>query len=196
MVTALLALITAALAVYTGKLYHATVTIGKDSKTALTIGERAYVFFNKVTNPGFKIALDKRSMPIGNTGIQYVIENQGKTPAILTEIMQKHVFMLKADSFQLPPPINIKKERGQKLPAGISIGAYKPYELRYPWISIENMVEMADVARGDTFLFFMGFIKYRDIFKKGHCVGFCTYYDTVAEEFIAIGDEEYNYTSD
>jgi hypothetical protein len=201
---AITALATAVVALFTFTLWRVgggqlrelrrSVTI---SERALTDLERAYLFFTEVTDAGFEPGADGKSIVI-RTGLKYIVTNHGKTPAVLTEILQKDVILEAGSVFRLPDPIDPVQESGQKLPVGIGVGPGKPHELVYnlPLFGAVQSLKYIAVANRGNHLFFMGYIRYSDIFRKKHRTGFCLFYDVSSEQFISIGDDKYNYTED
>jgi hypothetical protein len=162
------------------------------AERSLTDLERAYVFFTKVTDPGFKCSLDGKSVSM-RTGLKYILTNHGRTPAILTEIVERHFISGKSKEFTLPLPIDPNAEGAQLIPNGIGIGAGQPYELTYPLFVIGDIDAYAGVGRDERDFFFMGYIRYVDIFGRKHRTGFCLIYNKFADDFFAVGGGEYNY---
>lgn len=163
----------------------------KIAERSLTDLERAYLFFGEVTDPGFAPARDGNSLEI-RTGRKYFIINHGKTPAILTEVLERDVRLDWSPNFALPVPIDSSKERGQTLPNGIGVGAGLKHEFVYEF----PVMSYIGVIHRSQELFFMGYVRYTDIFKRRHRTGFCLHYDISSESFRAVGGDDYNYTTD
>ena len=190
------ALFTVVLSVSTIFLWKVTAKSANVAERALTELERAFLFFTEVTDAGFQPNIDGISIDIRAGGLKYRLANHGKTPAVLTEILAKDVLLDWGPVLTLPDPIDPLREEGQRLPGGIGIGYGESREMPYDLPIVVRPLDYMGIVTRAKHLFFMGYVRYVDIFKKRHRTGFCLIYDISAEHFIAIGDERYNYTKD
>jgi hypothetical protein len=166
--------------------------------------ERAYLFFDKVTDIGFEFVPTVISTDIygdstygpdicvpKGAGLAFDVVNRGKTPAIITEVMGKSAFLPKYGT-DVPPPIDVLAERGDRAPPHVSVGTTLGLRC-FPNFATPSM---HDAHSGEQRLFVLGYVRYIDIFKKKHRIGFCLQYVPSVPTFGLIGGEEYNYTVD
>ena len=185
----------------------ATTTAANAAKAAaevLPILERAYLFFDKVTDIGFEFVPIVISTDFygGSTygpdicvpkgaGLAFNVVNRGRTPAVITEIMGKSAFLPKIGT-DLPPPIDISTEHGNKAPPHVSVGTTLGLHCS-PDFATPLMI---DAKAGEQRLFVLGYVRYTDIFRKRHRIGFCLQYVPSVPTFGLIGEDGYNYTTD
>jgi hypothetical protein len=91
----------------------------------------------------------------------------------------------------LPQPLDPRELPGRTLPVGIIVGPDKPYPFRRNWLPDAEMKRIR--PRGAN-LFFLGYIRYDDIFGNRNITGFCVVLDYASRRFMPVGDERYNYT--
>ncbi len=176
----------------------------KAAAEALPILERAYLFFDEVTDIGFEFVPVVLStdmfgdstygpdicVPKGG-GLAFNVVNRGKTPAVITEVMGKSGFLPKFGT-DLPPPIDILTEHGNKAPPHVSVSTTLGLHC-FPNFATPLM---GDARNGEQRLFVLGYVRYTDIFRKRHRIGFCLQYEPSVPTFGLIGGGEYNYTVD
>ncbi len=177
----------------------------KAAAESLPILERAYLFFDKVTDIGFEfipsvigqnlygdIHGPDICVPKGG-GLGFDVVNRGRTPAVITEVMGKSAFLQRFGT-DLPPPIDVATERGDRSPPHVSVGITAPLGLHcFP--DFRNPLMTATQA-DEQRLFVLGYVRYTDIFRKRHRIGFCLQYVPSVPTFGVIGEDGYNYTTD
>ena len=84
----------------------------------------------------------------------------------------------------------------QQLPYGVVVSTGKPYEFRANSIAVIDVQRFAPrpglYSIGND-LYFLGYVRYVDIFNNRFIMGFCAIYDFISGRFILMGDERYNY---
>ena len=111
--------------------------------------------------------------------VKYGFINRGRTPAFLTECCQRLVESM--------DPINPDEEKleGRMSLRGQDVGTNTPFML-----DIDFEADRIDLNS----LFLIGYVRYRDIFRKRHITGFCAKYSPIDNRFRLIGGGSYNYT--
>jgi hypothetical protein len=134
----------------------------------------------KVTKQGGErgtIAIDIRP-------IKFVFVNHGRTPAQL--IAYSAGFQVTDDRHPDPDPVNPLTAEPELLPSGIFVmPAGGESEPRYKFPGVFYPKAQA--------IWFVGYVKYRDIFNNGYTSGFSFVYYLEADRFILAGGSEYNY---
>lgn len=192
-------------ALFTGCLFFSTVGLWIVTRKAAVSAqlaaehiprvERAYLFLSGYNGNGFIIE-SSNQVTITDANLLGVVTNHGKTPAFLTEIYQTLTILNRLDAFQLPLPINLAHVAGQQIP-NIAIQAGKDREIPYLIDDFfTNVLAWNNIARQESVLFHMGYVRYKDIFGGKHRTGFCLFYDNSTNQFISIGGDDYNYATD
>lgn len=172
------------------------------AESALTDLERPYIFVD-VSGAGFhegvsRVMSGRLTLNITQTTypIEYRFVNHGRTTALLTAIRQRLHFGVAA----IPQPIDPLTDPGEPLPQGTAIqgnGDMKyPIDARAAMPDDDSIIKNVLSGRGGVFLYLIGFVRYRDIFGKGHITGFCAKFDQPRNCFILEGRDGYNYTGD
>jgi hypothetical protein len=122
----------------------------------------------------------------------YRFPNYGKTPAHLIEFKSHYTIEGEGD---LPPsPIDPAMSKGRKLPAGIISTTDFPYTESENLMAVIDLTKLAeDFSWRKYRFFFMGYVRYVDIFETQYISGFCHVYDGLRGRFVRVGDERYNY---
>lgn len=159
------------------------------AERALLDLERPHVYV-EITSTGL---VDGRlsDLPTGNFTFEFV--NHGRTPAIITELADNYVPVAGDPERDLPPPIDPSVTRGRAMPEGVIAppsGAKSPPFSERPI----NVTESSRLLRQRQNLFFIGYVRYRDIFGSRYITGFCAVHDRLANRFVLMGDGRYNYT--
>jgi hypothetical protein len=94
----------------------------------------------------------------------------------------------------MPSAINPALHEGELFPTGCVAGPDKPYD------ETVNLFAMLDIQRvlgpkdwENNRVFFIGYIRYGDIFDGIYASGFCFVFDTYGKRFVRFGDDAYNY---
>jgi hypothetical protein len=161
------------------------------AERALVDLERPHVFV-EVTRAG----IDLRSVAgagirfATNGQLAYRVLNYGRTPARLLDIMRKFPVMPQPD---MPDPLPPDGPPERTLPVGIMVADVHPYGETENPRAFYGTVFYENNAPLDKRLFFMGRVRYADIFNDTYVVGFCFVFDPTWKRFVRIGDELYNY---
>jgi len=168
------------------------------SADALPVLERAYVFMSMDSDPGFERFFDDivfRSVPQPlprRLSLPFSIVNYGKTPAVITKLCATlyHRETMGAPEYR---QINLGSDE-----VVISSGEF----LRNPHPSIlENYFrvedpepiqigeELENIRQSRCFIWFSGFVRYTDVFGKGHITEWRRQYDWKSKSFLWLGAE-------
>jgi hypothetical protein len=210
-----LVLVTFGLAIYTAKLYHATVGLGKDARNtsdrqatemeksltiakeaanaaqksadALPLVEKAYLFI--FVELGNKLASPYQTNGDMLFSIHTQITNHGKTPAILNKISGYRVNQDSCPTISTaisPPALAV--------PSGIVVGCGTPYNMTdSPGLVIPS-AEWEQIIKGQIKLFWYGRIEYKDVLGGSRETGFCWEFFPDAENpSFTISDSDLNY---
>ena len=169
------------------------------AERALVDLERAYIFFGEVTENGLEYDREKNSVSAGKA-LKYSVVNYGRTPAILTEYFVADILVTRSldeRTITMPLPVNPMMNPGRPLPVASAVGQGQKPEFKYLDIILNmNRIAFSMINGPKVHIFFMGYIRYIDIFGQRHRMGFCVMYDDDTAKFSAIGGMEYNYTCD
>jgi hypothetical protein len=158
---------------------------------ALTELERPFVGI-EITSVGFSVKDPKSDPYVMLEGdLRFRFANYGRTPATIIELFDEfHV----CEPGKMPDPVNPEIE-GIKFPFGFIVGANRrsPPSTRSQSEGIDQNIWLTFTA-GESELFLIGFIRFRDIFDNRHLTGFCLRFDKRDGRFFFNGDERYNYT--
>ena len=157
------------------------------AERALVDLERPQVFV-EVHSAGMGV---NRGVLIFSSEFKYRFVNYGRTVAQIIDLNLR--YPIEATT-SMPPALSPDDPEGRRgLPAGVVSAPGAPYE------ETENLF----VAFGGPLLetdgliknrlFFMGCVRYRDIFGAVNVVGFCFVFDPAHQLFVRIGDAPYNY---
>jgi hypothetical protein len=183
--TAVLAGVTAILAISTIGLWIVTWTAGKTAKRGLESLERPIVF-GGITETGIAAA-DGR---LTQNNLRLSISNSGRTPARLRRIEWD---IRLAPSGGIAEPIDPTKMAGRELPVGILCvpgGPYEEVEKLFPRFS---QADSDEVRFQRQTVWVLGFVRYEDVFGQHHLSGFALAYDQIGRRFVRRGGDRYNY---
>jgi hypothetical protein len=144
----------------------------------------------KIVSPGLQWNVAKTQLNFGTLTFTYA--NYGRTPAIIFEGFEDVRGVDVGSGF--PPPI--EGERGPPMPWGVIAapngGDSGPFRVNI----FAHMLGIADgnpLELKNKAVFFLGFVKYGDIFGSVYTQGFCFLFDDIGNRFIEAGDEKYSY---
>ena len=175
-----------------GYLTWRTVTV---SESALVDLERPYVFVD-FSGPVFTEATIAAPNAVGGhtytiprdiVSVRYSLYNSGRTAAILTQIRHK---IVQTGSDETLPQItdpSVHDLDDEVFPDGTAIDKTRQFA-----IDFDNRT----APPGLNGAFLIGFVRYRDIFRKRHITGFCARLDRRTNRFTLHGDKRYNYIKD
>src|SRR5205823_3912683 len=157
----------------------------KIAERALTELERPFVGI-EIVNTGFTVK-DAKTDPYVMLGgdLVFTFANYGRTPATITELFDE--FRVCGPN-EAPSPINANGN-GVKFPYGVIVGTNKnsPESSRSQSKGIDPKVWLT-FSSGESELFLIGFVRFRDIFDAHHITGFCLKFDKADCRFFFNGD--------
>jgi hypothetical protein len=182
---AMTAVFTLLLAIWTWTLSRVTRDAALASARAVTELERPQVFV-EVIDTGLQVDGSGGMTPSGYFKFQCF--NVGRSAAVLLEMRTVLITESKpAMAYPIPP-----EQGGVKLPVGVVSSPDKPYAETRNLLAEAAKVYESNFWKTGT-LFFLGWIRYADIFGNRYITGFCSQLDPLANRFVLIGDEKYNY---
>jgi hypothetical protein len=126
----------------------------------------------------------------GNEFIGYYFKNFGRTPAEITEVQS-----IVLPSMGSPNPYPVSGRNSNPL-SGYIVPADGGESRDFPSNFDPTLFDA--FARGkynpDThILWFVGFVRYNDVFENEYIRGFCLAYSPIADSFYPVGGDGYNY---
>jgi hypothetical protein len=159
------------------------------AEQALTELERPFLFLR---------ARNARiSLPaIVDDSVRYRLVNHGRTPAILIHLVQR-LAVLPLDIQGLPDQIDPSAVFDREFPGGISIGpnSSRKFSLGI-YSSLGDIADLVNYASGQSRVYLIGYVRYRDIFGNHYVTGFCAILIRDTRRVLLIGDDGYNYTKE
>ena len=190
---AVTALATLFIALFTLTLWWATRGLLRISSGGLIDLERPYLFvdFSRPVFAEGTIAVPNDlggytyTIPKSIISVRYSLYNSGRTAAILTQI--RHNVVQTGSDETLPPETDpsVGESDDEIFADGTAIEKTRQFA-----IDFDNRT----APPGLNGVFLIGFVRYRDIFRKRHITGFCARLDRRTNRFILEGDRRYNYT--
>jgi murein DD-endopeptidase MepM/ murein hydrolase activator NlpD len=211
----LLAVITAALAFYTGKLYRATVNLGREAKkTAIRQAaemERSLAVAKESADQAKEsveltrkelILTQRPKLDISTVIIkeprfangqlvrgEFSVRNIGGTPATITD----GGYWVEWFGHRMLPMQRPYEGKKGNIPTGKKLSPGEPCT-----IDFESEKKLAasgpEILRGEHFLYVMGWIEYVDDLKIKRRVNFCRRYDNTEGRFFPVHDPDYEST--
>lgn len=124
-------------------------------------------------------------------GFELSFFNFGRSPANLTRLEYE---IRTAKRGGIADPIDPKTVGGRELPVGTVSAPDHPYSESTELAKVGDLRARSDaIATGDETIWVTGFVRYNDIFGSNYITGFNLAYDFVGEQFVARGDQKYNY---
>jgi len=181
-------LFTLVLMLATVMLWLSTRRLWRISERALTELERPFVFV-RFDQAGLQGRGQGQLGWNGNFVASFV--NHGRTPAMLTELLDQYPATLGTD---MPAPIDPTTQRGRDLPVGALSAPEVPFTIETnPIAEFPGAVLNANFWNTQR-LYCIVYIRFRDIFGKRYITGFCGLFDPLQNRFILWGGDGYNYT--
>jgi hypothetical protein len=163
------------------------------ARRALTELERPFAFV-EVTQSGIGPGpLCRFTISLTGEQFRFRVVNHGRTPAFLIDRLT--FWPIEAGMTARPYPIDPKTQPGNTFPSGCTSSGDSPYEEIVHLFKVcdaQRLLEEADWYKNR--MFFIGYIRYSDIFCNRCISGFCFVYDTLGECFVRFGGDAYNYT--
>ncbi len=189
---------TAIIAIFTILLVISTIALWKATKRSATIAERA---LTELERPFIGIEIHSEGMNVANArtdphvqlveDLVFRFANYGRTPATITEMFDRFEV---CEPGIAPEPVN-PQTQGNRVPFGVIVGANERStgSTRSQSEGIDPNIWMT-FSTGDSELYLIGFVRFRDIFDQHHITGFCLRFNKRDARFLFDGDERYNYT--
>jgi len=164
------------------------------AKRSADIAERALTELEapivgiKIVEAGLNWDRTKRTFTVGT--LKYKFVNYGRTAATIFEICDDMRSVKIGEGFPLP----LKSLRGPPLPYGVFVppnGETEPFNFPI-WAPMLGLAEPPDATRVIV-PFFLGTVRYGDIFGNLYTMGFCFMFDDVGNRFIEAGGPEHSY---
>jgi hypothetical protein len=158
------------------------------AERALTELEAPFVFV-KINSPGLHV--EGARINFGN--LQWCVVNHGRTPAPILEIF---VDVIPVPFGEDPEPINPAERHGDQLPYGVIAPPNGGQSHDFPAVPFNAAFQQSGPP-GKPFSthspFFLGFVKYCDIFENRFILGFCFLFNASSNTWVRILGDEYNY---
>lgn len=186
---------TASIAIFTIVLVFVTNRQASLTRASVRIAERALTELEapfilvRITDNGMTKKKHNEGYDFGK--LRFTVANQGRTPARLTEIIDKSELAPAGEG----PPSPIDFRSGNKLPFGINSppsGESQPF-YRDLLADHKTAVEENPLILRKNDLFFYGFVRYVTVLKKTYRMGFCFAFDPHSERWMLVDDEKQNY---
>jgi hypothetical protein len=166
------------------------------AETALLSVEIPYLY-PFIRRHGFIINPSKLTHQLGVTGfdfgndfIEYYFKNFGRTPAEITEVQS-----ILLPSMGVPHRYAITDQNLNPL-SGHIVAADNGESQNFPYAFSKGMFETYSQGKvnPDLYVFwFMGFVRYNDVFDNEYIRGFCLAYSPMTNSFYPVGGDGYNY---
>jgi hypothetical protein len=189
------ALATIAIATFTLTLWLSTEKMWEVTKRSTEIAERALTELEapfvvvKITAPGFAKPAGLGVTYMGQVPINFSFINYGRTPALMLECFEDLISI--PIGSDLPPERNPVKQRSAPLPYGIVAGpgGGESQEFSYRFTPDGDGTHNFKTNA----VYFVGVVRYSNIFGESYTQGFCFLYDDRSVEWINAGDENWSY---
>lgn len=186
---------TAALTAFNGLLFVSTLGLWLATRKSTAISQRALTeleapFLNvQISKPGLN--LKGRTVAFGQ--LKWRVVNYGRTPATILEIFDTIRQVEQGHGYA--PPIDLLKEHGNLMPYGVIAAPNGGRTEDFPYMAIADLLAEPGtlVALDHRNIFFLGYIKYADIFGSRFVLGFSFLFDRYGQRWILAGEGRYNY---
>jgi hypothetical protein len=175
-------------------LWRANNQSAKIAEEALTQLERPFVGVKILEEGLFNLREGSE-----HSSMKFLLVNYGRAPAIITQLFD---YMDICQFGVMPEPPDITSNINE-IPSGFIIRAdaeaHRPSTRVYSQMFSD--IELRALTMGTDDIFFLGFIRYRDIGNKKYRTGFCLKWSVPDDgqgsfPFLFEGDERYNYTTE
>jgi hypothetical protein len=189
------AVFTGVLTGFNGLLFFSTLGLWLVNRQSAKIAERALVdleapFINvKITKPGLEI--QGNGVTFGT--LRWCVTNYGRTPATIIEIFDDIRAVPIGTGW--PPAIDLATAHTNPMPYGV-IAPPNGQTEDFPYLAIADLigeVHKSEMPLSKLMPFFIGYVRYADIFKNRYILGFCYLFDRNGNRWILAGGDEYNY---
>jgi hypothetical protein len=196
---AITAIATGFIAWFTFTLKRSTDKLWSATQRSAVIAERA---LTQLERPFIGIKIEKTGLMNLREGTDHEdlifrLVNYGRAPAIITQLFDDIVI---CQCGSMPNPCDITTDKNE-IPTGFVIGAdkeaYQPSTRTYR--EMFSDIALRAFTMGTDDVFFIGFVRYRDIGNRKYRTGFCMKWSVPGDKegsfpFLFIGEDGYNYT--
>jgi hypothetical protein len=186
-------------ALFTAVLSASTIALWFSTKRSASIAERALIELEapfiglQIVESGLGARWkSKDHCHIEKTwnGLTFGFVNYGRTAAALLELRDKLQICAKGKM----PTLEWSADRKKSYPYGVLVGPDKTSaESSRLFDNFIDKIGFLTFSEGDSDLFLVGRLKYRDIFTGTFEMGFCAVFNRETSRFLIKGDEKYNY---
>jgi hypothetical protein len=154
--------------------------------------ERPFVYI-EINEPGLFASGVTTSQPHyrPSARLNCLCVNHGRTPADMWDLKERVVLI---DEGQFPDPLLRERAVKRTLPPGCVSSTTKPWTFS---VNLMERIRFDEWNLEEDFLskrlYFLGYVRYLDIFGNRYITGFCAIFDPIRGRFILRGDERYNY---
>jgi hypothetical protein len=141
---------------------------------------------SETTNVAAVVSLD-----YGNDFIEYYFKNFGRTPAEITEVQ---AVLLPSRGIPVAPEWgakNLNPLSGHIVAANGGLSGDFPYAFNNG--TFDALAAQVQYNRNTHIFWFIGYVRYNDVFDNEYVRGFCLAYSPMTDDFYPIGGEGYNY---
>jgi hypothetical protein len=183
--TLITALATVAIGYFTLTLKQSSDKMWRISERALTELEAPFVSI-KINSPGLEVKGAILTFGI----LKYCVANYGRTSATILEHFEKVEPVEIGKGY--PPKINLTKDQGSLMPYGVIAPPNGQCDHDFPFIPVGQFIT-ENPRSPKSSIFFLGFVRYENIFSNRFVLGFCFEFDRNSNRWILTGNNEYNY---
>jgi hypothetical protein len=195
------ALATAVIALFTFVLVLVINQQARLTKASVKIAERALTeleaprVFVQINTPGLKVVdgVPPQGKGVGFGNLQWCVVNYGRTPAMILEIFSD-IQIIPFEEY--PSVVKPRRDQGDDLPYGVFAPPNGGQSHDFPAIPMQAAFTQTGPP-GQPFTthspFFLGFVRYSDIFGNRFILGFCFMFEGKSNAWIRIHGDEYNY---
>jgi hypothetical protein len=160
------------------------------AERALTELECPFVYA-EVTQPGlaFIPSAHQLGSELQRSSLELSLLNFGRTPANLTRLEYQITTTPHGD---IASSIDLRQVGGRELPIGTVSADEHPFT-ETTNLRLEFFEEEQDLVDGRRSVWFVGFVRYDDIFGNHHVTGFAKVFDRIGGRFVTRGGDAYNY---
>lgn len=180
------AIATIVIGAFTCTLWLATTQQARLTEASIRIAERALTeleapfVFVQINSPGLTVEGSQTHFGM----LQWCVVNYGRTPASILETFHE---IPSVERDHDPPAVDPTQRRGHQLPYGVIAPPNGGRSHDFPAIPVPNRPFSTHSP------FFLGFVRYADIFQNRFILGFCFLFDAGSNTWIRALGDEYNY---
>jgi hypothetical protein len=183
---------------FTGTLWWSTNGLWRETANAAERTERNQIRLERpqIFSVVESVGLEENSAKLMITDqFQLAIANYGRTVAEITEIRVTYSVLPKGRDMPKPLDPSIRSGDGYRKPGVGSFAAVgEPFWEVKNWREALSQEYLLPESAVNLRVFFVGWVRYSDVFGNRYLLGFCRIFDPVGQHFVRTGDERYNYS--